>query len=224
LRCPSWSFARLAAYAPSNEANDAGVACALVQRRDFGTRAEADACARDLWFSAAPWRRQRTSPEDVIEVIEAGTDDEAAVGRWLHRLSEEPQIREQALHIYRYWIAGKNPYYVCLSEARAYRGSDAVAMLEGDHGGQTYVVCPVALIRCDESTLQRLLLDIDALEWGDPSGARLSYFRAAVGENVGGGMGGGLVTPDIWVPATLRDRGLEPQIVAVLAGDRPTIG
>lgn len=211
-------------FVPNPDAGGGAVACELVHRQDFGTRPEADAYARDIWYSPAPWGRHRNSPEDVIELVEVGSDGDAAVARWLNRLSEDSQIREKALHIHRYWIAGKNPYDVSLAEARAYQGSDAIAMLEGDDGGQTYVVCPVALIRCDEPTLRQLLLDIDSVEWGEPDMVKLCYLRRAVGEHVGGGMGWRPSHGGVWVHRTLRDRGLEPQILAVLAGEHPTLG
>lgn len=149
--------------------------------------------------------------------------NEADVAHALQALTVDAELRRQLQHVCEIWIGGTNPYQVNLAEARAYAGADAVAMLEGDAGGQTYVVCPVALIRCDEATLNRLLLDIDAREWRDPDSARLSFFPATVGQNVGGGMGGGLVTDGVWVHARLREQGLEPPIRAVLLGKRPTI-
>lgn len=121
-------------------------------------------------------------------------------------------------------ISGKDPYDVTFAEARAYAGSDAVAMLEGDDGGEVYVVCPVSLIHCDAPTLRQLLLDLDAIEWAAsaPDSARMSFFRASLGERVG--MMGGLVTEGVWVNPALKRNGLEPLICAVLAGERPAIG
>jgi hypothetical protein len=46
-----------------------------------------------------------------------------------------------------------------LSEARTI--SDAVAIMEGDYGGQIYFTCPVRHISCDADTLARLLTDLE---------------------------------------------------------------
>jgi len=212
------------AYSPSDTADEGTVTCELVQQRVFATREEAGMYARDLWRSPATWGHPQRSPHDVIRVAEVAAADAKNLDQAVRQLTEDAELRRQLKHVYKVWISGKNPYAVTLAEARAYSGADAVAVLEGDHGGQTYVVCPVPLIHCDEATLKRLLLAIDAQEWpGQPEMAQLAFLRAAVGENFGGGMGGGLVTEGIWVHRRLRARGLERRIAAVLADELPTI-
>lgn len=102
-----------------------------------------------------------------------------------------------------------------LSEAKNY--SDAVVILEGDYGGQIYVVAPIVFVKCSEAILEGLLADIDALEWADPDGARVFYERRQIGSGVPGGMGGASVESRIWVHERLSAH--EAAIASVLSGD-----
>lgn len=102
-----------------------------------------------------------------------------------------------------------------LSEAKNY--SDAVVILEGDHGGQIYVVAPIAFVKCSETTLERLVADIDALEWADPDGARILYERRRIGTGIPGGMGGASVYGGVWVHERLSTH--EAAIASVLSGN-----
>jgi hypothetical protein len=97
---------------------------------------------------------------------------------------------------------------------------EGVVILEGDDGGQIYAVCPVSLIRCNEEALRRLLRDIDALIWNDPSSARLCYERLPVGSGVSGGMGGGVVQNSLWLHPHLAGMGLFEGVKAVIEGRR----
>ena len=53
----------------------------------------------------------------------------------------------------------------------AKRAPDAVAIMEGDYGGQIYFSCPVRHIRCTSKALEQLLKDLDDCQWADPGGA-----------------------------------------------------
>jgi hypothetical protein len=110
-----------------------------------------------------------------------------------------------------------------LAEARA--SSDGVVILEGDWGGQIYVVAPAARVAADEAALGRLLRDLDALAWpaNDADGARVRYERLPAGAAVPGGMGGGVVAEGggVWVHAELAARAAA--IGEVLAGRRAAI-
>lgn len=106
-----------------------------------------------------------------------------------------------------------------LAQARAF--SDAVVVLEGDYGGQIYVVASVHLVQCEESSLNRLLAELDALEWKDEDGASVFYERRVTGEGVAGGMGGGVVLPTVWVHERLQQH--YSAVVSVLAGKSSTI-
>ena len=109
-----------------------------------------------------------------------------------------------------------------LAEARAV--ADGVVILQGDRGGQIYVIAPAARVVCDEAALARLLRDLDEIAWpgSDPAAATLGYERLGEGETVPGGMGGGKVTGDVWVHPELRP--YEEAIRAVLAGTRGVLG
>ena len=106
-----------------------------------------------------------------------------------------------------------------LAQARAF--SDAVVVFEGDYGGQIYLVAPVHLVQCEEGSLNKLLAELDALEWNDRDGASVFYERRAKGEGVAGGMGGGIVLPTVWVHERLQQH--YSAVVSVLAGTSSTI-
>ena len=103
-----------------------------------------------------------------------------------------------------------------LAEARA--APDGVVILEGDWGGQIYVVAPAARVACEEAALDRLLRDLDAIAWpeNDPGGASIRYERLRAGEAVPGGMGGGEVREDVWIHPELTPHAA--RIRAALAG------
>ena len=115
--------------------------------------------------------------------------------------------------------AATSPYvsYPSLVEAQA--DPDGVMIMEGDDGGTIYVVCPARLVRCSQQSLERLLQDIDALVWREPDMARIVFERARVGQRIAGGLGGGIVTDQIWVHEEL-DR-VATSIRAVITEVRP---
>ena len=110
-----------------------------------------------------------------------------------------------------------------LSEAQGF--SDGYAILQGDDGGEIYIVVPARLIRCSAEALEELLKDIDEIEWGgNPRNMRSIYYeRLEVGSFVAGGMGGGEVKDDPWVHERLVERGLGIRIKSVLEGTRRSL-
>jgi hypothetical protein len=106
-----------------------------------------------------------------------------------------------------------------LAAARAF--ADAVVVLEGDYGGQIYVVAPVSCVKCEEAVLHSLLAEIDAMEWTEPEGASVFFERLPVGTGVPGGMGGAVVQEGVWVHERLHTH--RSAIVAVLAAERASI-
>ena len=102
-----------------------------------------------------------------------------------------------------------------LSEAKA---ADGVVVLEGDYGGQIYVVAPAEVVACSEQTLEQLLADVDGLVWKDLAGARVFFEAAEEGSVIPGGMGGGRVTKGIWIHEDLKKLGVASGIEDVLAG------
>lgn len=105
-----------------------------------------------------------------------------------------------------------------LAEARA--DPDGVVILEGDMGGQIYLVVRAIQVACSEDALEQLLRDLDAREWprNDADMARVCFERKPIGGPVAGGMGGGVVTEGVWVHPRLR--ALEQDIAEVLSGKR----
>jgi len=109
-------------------------------------------------------------------------------------------------------------YQAFQSLAEAKDDPDGVVILEGDDGGQIYLVAPAALVACSEDVLRQLLLDIDARVWADATMARVYFEKRQRGTEVAGGMGGAVVGAEPWIHPELRD--LEWLIREILSGDR----
>lgn len=110
-----------------------------------------------------------------------------------------------------------------MAEARSF--SDGVVILEGDDGGQIYVVCPASIVKCAEESLSELLRDLDEIAWpgNDPDMARVFYERRAVGSGVTGGMGGAVVREGIWIHDEFIKLRLGDAIREVIEGKRHRI-
>lgn len=117
------------------------------------------------------------------------------------------------------------PYHLLRSLKEAKSSADGVVILEGDDGGQIYVVCPASLVKCSEEALNHLLRDLDTIAWphNDLHSARLFYEQLAVGSPVFGGMGGATVTEDIWIHQKFMEAGLDERIREVIKGQRSSI-
>jgi hypothetical protein len=114
--------------------------------------------------------------------------------------------------------AGAYESFPSLAVARQAR--DAFVILEGDDGGQIYVVAPVERVACSQPTLNSLLQHIDAREWKAPE-AGLFFERHRPGDGVPGGMGGGIADSNVWTHPRLSVP--RAAILAVLAGESATI-
>ena len=79
----------------------------------------------------------------------------------------------------------------------AKKTNNSFVIMEGDWGGQIYLVCPMSMVECDESVLKSLLMDLDKIAWDDAEGIGIYYEIHKVGEVIGGGMGGGLATHEL---------------------------
>jgi hypothetical protein len=110
-----------------------------------------------------------------------------------------------------------------LDEAKSF--SDGTVILEGDDGGQIYVVCPASLVQCSTENLNDLLRDLDGIAWpnNDPNSARVFYERLPMGSPVFGGMGGAIVSDEVWIHQMFCEMNLESAIREVLAGERARI-
>jgi hypothetical protein len=106
-----------------------------------------------------------------------------------------------------------------LSEAKA--DPEGVVILEGDYGGQIYVVVQAEQVLCSQKTLSWLLHDVDRISWPGSydDSARIVFERVAAGAPVAGGMGGGIATRDAWIHPELVRLGLDDEIRAVLRGE-----
>ncbi len=108
-----------------------------------------------------------------------------------------------------------------LDDAR--RHADGVAILHGDWGGQIYAVVPASMIQCSTEVLHQLLLDLDSEAWScnENEGASIYYERKAVGSVVGGGMGGGASTGELWIHVEFD--AVTEQIRSVIQGHQDSI-
>jgi hypothetical protein len=115
-----------------------------------------------------------------------------------------------------------------LDEARQHE--DAYVVFEGDDGGQIYAVFPVAVVQCEEATLQRLLADLDSIAWprNDPGSARVFYERHPTSHGITGGKGGGIAKAGGWVHHEFEELRVADQVRDVVSGmrerlDPPTV-
>ncbi len=114
------------------------------------------------------------------------------------------------------------PYQALQSLDEAKSFSDGTVILEGDDGGQIYVVCPASLVQCSTEDLNDLLRDLDSIAWpnNDPNSARVFYERLPIGAPVFGGMGGAIVSNDVWVHDAFCKLKLDAVIRDVIFGKR----
>ncbi|MCC7522673.1 hypothetical protein IT407_02650 [Candidatus Uhrbacteria bacterium] len=89
-----------------------------------------------------------------------------------------------------------------LEEAKRIKSSYLI--LQGDDGGQIYVVCPISLVVCGEDSIARLLGEIDDLIWKDSTMAGYYFEAHEPGAVISGGKGGGRAEVDLWVHPELE--------------------
>jgi hypothetical protein len=103
------------------------------------------------------------------------------------------------------------------SLAEAQSNPNGVVILEGDDGGQTFVVCPASKVKCSEQILQQLLSDLDSKTWDSPDMAHIYYEQKQMGEGVFG-KGGAVVGTKIWIHKEFH--GIADSIRDVIEGRR----
>lgn len=108
-----------------------------------------------------------------------------------------------------------------LEEAKEYE--DGIVILQGDDGGQIYLVVPAAEVNCSIEILKQLLVDLDEIAWPEnvASMRGIFYERRSLGSQIAGGMGGGMVLGEVWIHKDFFQ--LVPIILALLAGSRDRI-
>jgi len=83
------------------------------------------------------------------------------------------------------------------------------AVMHGDEGGQIYLTVPLSRIGASEEELEHLLQTIDTQLWNDPRGRSLYYEHGSVGQEISGGMGGGVLTDGLWLHPALNTKRLD---------------
>jgi hypothetical protein len=83
----------------------------------------------------------------------------------------------------------------------AIKQDNSYMIMEGDWGGQIYLVIPVKLVKCSRDAIEKLLIELDTIAWqvneGDGKGI---YFEIMERDTlVLGGMGGGRAKDGLWV-------------------------
>ena len=127
----------------------------------------------------------------------------------------------------RRWIKGTNSFKSYSDLETAKSDPNAYVVMEGDWGGQIYLTCPVKYVICDEDMLRKILKKIDHMCWkgngGD--GAEIYYETWSQGEDVPGGMGGGLATDGLWIhPKILEENDIAEELeVLILGANTPWI-
>jgi len=89
--------------------------------------------------------------------------------------------------------------------------------------GRSMQSSPYLRLLATETSLERLLADLDKFSWNDPDGRRIYYERWPAGSGVAGGMGGAQSTGELWLHPDLEKLRLRPNVLAVLAGERATL-
>ena len=117
----------------------------------------------------------------------------------------------------------ESPFQPLGSLAAARDVPDGVVILEGDYGGQIYLVAPASRVACSEGALLHLLRDLDEIAWpgSERDASTLRYERLPLGSTVPGGMGGARVDGDVWIHVELTPHA--DAIRDVLAGRREVI-
>ena len=116
-------------------------------------------------------------------------------------------------------------YPASLSFDEAKSKEDGVVIMEGDYGGQIYLTCQMKHIKCDEETMNKLLHDLDRIEWGcndEDEGSSIDYHCVKPGYGVIGGMGGGVVVNGLWIHEDINPT-VTAKIQQVLTGEIKSI-
>jgi hypothetical protein len=74
-------------------------------------------------------------------------------------------------------------------------------ILQGDNGGQTYLVARAVDVRGSVEALEQLLVDLDEQAWlgNDTNSRRIYYERRSIGSGIASGMGGARVSQAPWI-------------------------
>lgn len=86
-----------------------------------------------------------------------------------------------------------------ISEARKY--TDSYLIMEGDSGGQIYLVIPTQLVKCSDQSLESILKKLDNIAWPSNKydGANIFFERHTLGDVIIGGGTGGKAEKGLWI-------------------------
>lgn len=102
----------------------------------------------------------------------------------------------------------------------AKKQSNTFLVMDGDDGGQIYLVCPVSLVKCDENALLKILSELDARAWNDPSMASIHYEVYEPGAVVPGGMGGGVASTSLWLHKNFQELKMDIESRLYMRGEK----
>lgn len=80
-------------------------------------------------------------------------------------------------------------------------------IMEGDDGGQIFLTIPKEMIKCSETKLNQILIELDEYCWpNNDDDMRLIYYsEQKLGDIIPGGMGGGKATKSLWVHPNIKN-------------------
>ena len=133
-----------------------------------------------------------------------------------------PPREERPLATFQSEVSGITYHaFSTLNEAKQH--ADGIVILQGDDGGQIYLVARATDVKCSTETLETLVIDLDKIAWpeNDANSRHIYYERRPLGSTISGGMSGGCVSETPWIHKGFAE--LVPSILAVLRGERPKI-
>jgi hypothetical protein len=87
---------------------------------------------------------------------------------------KRPPKEERPLASFQAEVSG-NRYRPLSSLPEVKQHNDGVLILQGDGGGQIYVVARATQVKCSVEMLEQLLIDLDAIAWGGQRCQQPSY-------------------------------------------------
>lgn len=136
------------------------------------------------------------------------------------RMMKCMEIHEVRDSIVRFSNTTADYCYLTFEEAKV--ATDSYVVMEGDWGGQHYIICPMRLIKCTEEALLQLLKDIDEVEWpcnkGD--GIDIVFQRLYADTTYISSCNGASILDGPWIGVSEK---LKPYVEQVLNGEIPAI-
>jgi 3-methyladenine DNA glycosylase AlkD len=107
---------------------------------------------------------------------------------------------------------------------RAKESANGCVIIEGDHGGQIYLTCPMKYVKCSQESLENLAQDIDRLYWNDKRGCNVYYEEYELPHEISGGLGGGTLVDGLWIHPGFEGIGIKDRVLAVINGEQTRSG